>query len=114
MFLVGTVGGYVILVLYMLCGCCMFCGGFWWRAGLRGGFPSVRVCGCGYGPLVGVLSGTFSRTGLWWVDRVVGCSVKFPDTLQRVVVGNVYCLGDIITRIPPKSFVYSVRSRRSI
>ena len=71
MFLVSTVGGYVILMLYMLCGCCMFCGGFWIGTGLRGGFPSVRVCGCGYGSLV-EMSWNLLPNSLWLVDRVVG------------------------------------------
>ena len=58
--------------------------------------PSVRVCGVGYGSLVVVRqvrssSGTFTEQvgggfGWWWVVRV-----KFPDTLQSVFRGFMFC-----------------------
>jgi hypothetical protein len=52
-FFVSTVGGYVTLMLDMLCGCYMFVAVFGLYGGDFGaGFPSVRVCGVGYGSLV--------------------------------------------------------------
>jgi hypothetical protein len=96
-FFVSTVGGYITLVLYMLCGCYMFVAVFGLYGGDFGaGFPSVKVCGVGYGshfPVCQVRSssGTFTEQvggGLawWWVVRV-----KFPDTLQSVVWDFMFC-----------------------
>ena len=52
-FFVSTVRVDITLMLYMLCGCYMFVAVFGLCGGDFGaGFPSVRVCGVGYGPLV--------------------------------------------------------------
>ena len=51
-FFVSTVGGYITLMLDMLCGCYMFVAVFGGVPNLGAGFLSVRVCGVGYGSLV--------------------------------------------------------------
>ncbi len=48
-FFVSTVGGYITLMLDMLCGCYMFVAVFGGVPNFGAGFPSVRVCGVGYG-----------------------------------------------------------------